>query len=107
MIHGRLLGYIYFVGKELSFLTHPFSVLLWVRLIHWDVMNELVHGQWFEEKFNDPQFTQRMFDQVKALDPHPTLMLNDFHVVAESDCTDVSEWWCLFVCLFVFVCFLF
>lgn len=53
-------------------------------------MNELVHGQWFEDKFHDPVYSERLFHQVKALDPQPTLMLNEFHVVAEGDVTDVS-----------------
>ena len=53
-------------------------------------MNELVHEQWFEDKFHDPVYSERLFHQVKALDPQPTLMLNEFHVVAEGDVTDVS-----------------
>ena len=53
-------------------------------------MNELVHGQWFEDKFLDPVYSERLYHQVKALDPVPTLMLNEFHVVAEGDVTDVS-----------------
>ncbi|XP_076443326.1 uncharacterized protein LOC143281915 [Babylonia areolata] len=58
------------------------------QLLHWDVMNELLHGQWFEETFKDPLFTQRLFRQLKGLDPRPTLMLNDFRAVCMPDITD-------------------
>ncbi|XP_070177546.1 anti-sigma-I factor RsgI6-like isoform X1 [Littorina saxatilis] len=55
---------------------------------HWDVINELVHGQWFEEQFHDPDYSQDIFRQVKLLDPKPLLMLNDFNVVARPEIAD-------------------
>ncbi|KAK7116827.1 anti-sigma-I factor RsgI6-like [Littorina saxatilis] len=55
---------------------------------HWDVMNELVHGQWFEEQFHNPDYSQDVYRQVKQLDPKPLLMLNDFNVVARPEIAD-------------------
>ena len=63
-----------------------------LRADHWDVMNELVHGQWFEEQFDDPSYSEKLFTQVHQLDPDPVLMLNDFRVIARSQITDVSVW---------------
>ena len=53
-------------------------------------MNELVHGQWFEEQFHDPSYSEKLFTQVHQLDPDPVLMLNDFGVIARPEITDVS-----------------
>ena len=63
---------------------------------HWDVMNELVHGQWFEEQFHDPSYSEKLFTQVHQLDPDPVLMLNDFGVIARPEITDVSA--CIVFC---------
>ena len=53
-------------------------------------MNELEHGQWFEEQFHDPDYSEHLFTRVHQLDPHPLLMLNDFSVIARPEITDVS-----------------
>ena len=61
-----------------------------LRADHWDVMNELEHGQWFEEQFHDPDYSEHLFTRVHQLDPRPLLMLNDFSVIARAEITDVS-----------------
>ncbi|KAL8563090.1 hypothetical protein ACOMHN_066413 [Nucella lapillus] len=58
------------------------------QLQQWDIMNELLHGQWFEEKFQDPHYSQQLYKQVKQLSPNTTVFLNDYHVVSMCDGTD-------------------
>ncbi|KAK3785258.1 hypothetical protein RRG08_036794 [Elysia crispata] len=57
------------------------------KLSHWDVNNELVHGNYFERKTNDPNFTKYMFKTVHAQDPVPKLCLNEYNVVAKGEAT--------------------
>ncbi|XP_025078468.1 uncharacterized protein LOC112554711 [Pomacea canaliculata] len=51
------------------------------KLAHWDVQNELLHEQYYEETLQDPNITMEMFKLVKRLDPVPKLYLNDFQAV--------------------------
>ena len=57
---------------------------------HWDVVNELLHNQWFEDKTGDPLFSQSLYREVHRLDSKPKLLLNDYAVIAGADVTDVS-----------------
>ncbi|PVD19687.1 hypothetical protein C0Q70_20177 [Pomacea canaliculata] len=41
------------------------------KLAHWDVQNELLHEQYYEETLQDPNITMEMFKLVKRLDPCP------------------------------------
>lgn len=59
------------------------------RLQHWDVNNELLHGQLYEEITGDPEFTQDIFRAVHAQDPNTKLFLNDYNVVANGGSTSV------------------
>ena len=61
------------------------------RLDHWDVMNELLHGQWFEHQTNDPEYTEMLFKEVHRLDPKAKLFLNDYAVISGPEVTDVSS----------------
>lgn len=58
------------------------------KLDHWDVNNELLHGQLYEEMTRDPTYTQKIFQEVHARDPKPKLFLNDYNVVAGGAVTD-------------------
>lgn len=58
------------------------------KLEHWDVNNELLHGQLYEEMTRDPTYTQEIFRAVHARDPKPKLFLNDYNVVAGGAVTD-------------------
>ncbi|XP_067664849.1 uncharacterized protein [Haliotis asinina] len=57
-------------------------------LDHWDVNNELLHGQLYEEKTGDPLYSEKIYDMVHKADPVPTLFLNDYDVVAVGAVTD-------------------
>ncbi|RUS83302.1 hypothetical protein EGW08_008924 [Elysia chlorotica] len=57
------------------------------KLAHWDVNNELVHGNFFERKTNDPDITKYMFKTVHSEDPVPTLFLNEYNVVSKGEST--------------------
>ncbi|KAL4219384.1 hypothetical protein ACF0H5_021964 [Mactra antiquata] len=48
---------------------------------HWDVNNENLHGDWFEEKLHDPNITMKMFTDTHGVDPDVKLFLNDFGVM--------------------------
>ncbi|KAK7444113.1 hypothetical protein BaRGS_00040429 [Batillaria attramentaria] len=55
---------------------------------HWDIMNEMEHGQWFEEQFHDPNYSEHLYREVHQLDPKPLLMLNDYAVIGRPEITD-------------------
>ncbi|WAR31073.1 XYN1-like protein, partial [Mya arenaria] len=48
---------------------------------HWDVNNENIHGDYFEQMTGDPNITMTMFRDTHALDPDVKLFLNDFNVM--------------------------
>ncbi|XP_046337947.2 endo-1,4-beta-xylanase 3-like [Haliotis rufescens] len=58
------------------------------QLQHWDVNNELLHGQLYEEKTGDPHYSEKIYDMVHKADPVPKLFLNDYDVVAVGAVTD-------------------
>ncbi|XP_025102300.1 uncharacterized protein LOC112568938 [Pomacea canaliculata] len=55
---------------------------------HWDVNNENLHGQWFQEKLQDIDYDLELFRMVHAADPDAKLFLNDYNVVAQGAATD-------------------
>ncbi|KAH9520346.1 hypothetical protein Btru_060574 [Bulinus truncatus] len=57
------------------------------KLSHWDVNNELLHGDFYERSTRDDHYTQHMFQLVHSLDPTPKLFLNDYGVVASGEYT--------------------
>ncbi|ESO88545.1 hypothetical protein LOTGIDRAFT_125612, partial [Lottia gigantea] len=54
-------------------------------LEHWDVNNENVHGNYYEERTGDVNITQWMFREIHKRDPDVKLFLNDFSVVSSSN----------------------
>ncbi|XP_060607339.1 anti-sigma-I factor RsgI6-like [Ruditapes philippinarum] len=48
---------------------------------HWDVNNENIHGDWYEQTTGDPNITMKMFHDAHAVDPNVKLFLNDFGVM--------------------------
>ena len=52
-------------------------------------MNELLHGQWFEEKTGDPLYSESLYEEVNRLDSKPKLLLNDYSVIAGPEVADV------------------
>jgi GH35 family endo-1,4-beta-xylanase len=51
------------------------------RVKHWDVNNENIHGDWYEQTTGDPNITMKMFHDAHAVDPNVKLFLNDFGVM--------------------------
>lgn len=62
---------------------HPF------RLEHWDVNNENVHGNFYEEATGHVNITMDIFSAVRSMDPKPKLFLNDFAIVSSGQFTQV------------------
>ena len=48
---------------------------------HWDVLNEDLHGKWFEEATGNDQITESLFQEVHSLDPKVKLFLNDYQII--------------------------
>lgn len=55
----------------------------------WTVNSELLHGQWFEQRLNEPRFSQMAFRLAGNFDEDVKLILNDYDVVAEGTYTEV------------------
>ncbi|PVD19497.1 hypothetical protein C0Q70_19986 [Pomacea canaliculata] len=51
------------------------------KLAHWDVMNEMTHGLYYEEKLEDRNFTKNLFRQMKTCDNVTKLFFNDYQAV--------------------------
>ncbi|XP_076444221.1 uncharacterized protein LOC143282460 isoform X2 [Babylonia areolata] len=56
-------------------------------LEHWDVNNENLHGQWFQDTLHDPHYNLDIFRMAHHADPSVKLFLNDFNVVASGQMT--------------------
>jgi endo-1,4-beta-xylanase len=52
--------------------------------VHWDVNNELLHGDYFGDRLGD-WVNPWMFQHAHALDPQARLFANDYNVVAGSE----------------------
>ena len=59
-------------------------------LEHWDVNNENLHGQWFQDKLHDPSYNVQVFRIAHDADPTMKLFLNEYDVVAGGGSTNVS-----------------
>ena len=64
--------------------------IIFFRLEHWDVNNENLHGQWFQNRLNDPGYNVELFREAHQVDPNIKLFLNDYNVVANWASTGVS-----------------
>lgn len=53
-------------------------------LENWDVNNENLHGQWFQNRLHDRDYDLELFRMMYAADPVPKLFLNDYNVVAQG-----------------------
>ncbi|XP_067660310.1 uncharacterized protein [Haliotis asinina] len=51
------------------------------KLEHWDVNNENVHGNFYEEATGRVNITMDIFSEIRSMDPKPKLFLNDFAIV--------------------------
>ncbi|XP_078619275.1 uncharacterized protein LOC144886510 [Branchiostoma floridae x Branchiostoma japonicum] len=57
------------------------------RLQHWDVNNEMLHGNYFLERTGNPQIRYDMFQKVREKDPGAKLFLNDYGVINSGTMT--------------------
>ncbi|XP_064603715.1 uncharacterized protein LOC135469112 [Liolophura sinensis] len=55
---------------------------------HWDVNNELLHGNWYETKLNDTEYTKDVFRMIHHWDPNVKLFLNDYNTVGSGGATE-------------------
>ncbi|XP_070200860.1 uncharacterized protein [Littorina saxatilis] len=53
-------------------------------LEHWDVNNENLHGQWYQDHLSDPNYDLELFRIARHNDPTVKLFLNDYSVVASG-----------------------
>ena len=51
------------------------------RLEHWDVNNENLHGDFYEQRTGNPNITMKMFRDIHSVDQNVKLFLNDFSIV--------------------------
>lgn len=58
------------------------------EFIHWDVSNEMLHFDFYEERLG-PNATFQFFEAAHESDPLATLFMNDFNVV--ETCNDVNS----------------
>ena len=58
------------------------------EFVHWDVSNEMLHFDFYEERLG-PNATLEFFDTAQKADPLATLFMNDFNVV--ETCEDVNS----------------
>ncbi|KAL3638869.1 hypothetical protein CASFOL_016776 [Castilleja foliolosa] len=54
------------------------------NLIHWDVMNENLHNNFFETKLGDPTISTKFFQTARILDRNATPFLNEYNTIEYS-----------------------
>jgi GH35 family endo-1,4-beta-xylanase len=54
------------------------------RFLHWDVNNEMLHGDFFERRLGDG-VRQWMFERTRELDPEVALFVNDYNIISGSE----------------------
>lgn len=57
------------------------------KLVHWDVNNENLHGDYFERRLHNPNITSSMFKWIHQLEPGVKLFLNDYNIVNSNTYT--------------------
>ena len=58
----------------------------------WDVNNEMMHGDFFEQRTGEPYYTEQVINMAHQTDPDALYFYNDFQVVAnKGDLTYVRK----------------
>lgn len=52
--------------------------------------NELLHGNWYETKLNDTEYTKDVFRAIHQWDPDVKLFLNDYNTLGAGGATEAS-----------------
>ena len=50
-------------------------------MLHWDINNEMLHGNFFTEKTGQQDIRIKMFQRAQELDPEALRFINDFNVL--------------------------
>ena len=48
---------------------------------HWDVNNEMLHGQFFVDATGDPDIRAQMFKKVEKASPNTLRFVNDYSIL--------------------------
>ena len=48
---------------------------------HWDVNNEMLHGNFFTERTGDPDIRVKMFQWAQDRDPSTKKFVNDYEIL--------------------------
>ena len=51
------------------------------KVLHWDINNEMLHGNFFTEKTEQQDIRIKMFQRAQELDPEALRFINDFNVL--------------------------
>ena len=69
--------------------------LLKGKLRHWDINNEMLHGNFFTEKTGNKDVRIKMFQKAKQLDPDALRFVNDYNVLLyETDAYVINFFFC-------------
>ena len=71
-------------------------------VVHWDVCNEQLHEDYFENKTGDLDFLSKLFKIVHEHDEDALLFLNDFALIRSGTYTRVSEFFVVDVLRLIF-----
>ena len=61
------------------------------RTEQFDIQNELIHGRYYEERFQEPNISKTFFVKARAEDSDMDLYLNDFTCITSGASTEVNE----------------
>jgi endo-1,4-beta-xylanase len=61
------------------------------RLEHWDVNNEMLHGNFYQDALGDQNYNKEVFQMAHDNDLNVKLFLNEYNVVAGGYSTAVRE----------------
>ena len=61
------------------------------RTEQFDIQNELIHGRYYEERFQNPNMSKTFFVKARAEDSDMDLYLNDFTCITSGASTEVNE----------------
>lgn len=68
------------------------------KMAHWDVVNEGLHGKFFDYRLKDKNFTANVYRRVARLDPSVVKFVNDYNVIEYYYDTDSTPQKMLEVC---------
>ena len=61
-------------------------------MIHWDVNNEILTGNWYETNTENTEFTQGVFHELHRMHPDARLFLNEHSVISSGYLLSVSTY---------------